>query len=62
LKTIVTAINTTALLDRTRHSFCKTLTYVGLDVHKDTIAVALAKAGADKDVREYGKIMNTPTG
>jgi hypothetical protein len=31
-------------------------------VHKDTIAVALAKAGADKDVREYGKIMNTPTG
>jgi transposase len=32
---------------------------VGLDVHKDTIAVALAEAGAHKDVREYGKIANT---
>ena len=35
------------------------ITYVGLDVHKDTIAVALAEAGAHKDVREYGKIANT---
>ena len=35
------------------------ITYVGLDVHKDTIAVALAEAGAQKDVREYGKIANT---
>src|ERR1700727_38023 len=32
----------------------------GLDVHKDTIAVALAEAGGGKDVREYGKIANTP--
>jgi len=38
----------------------KAITYVGLDVHKDTIAVALAEAGGDKDVREYGKIPNTP--
>jgi hypothetical protein len=37
----------------------KAITYVGLDVHKDTIAVALAEAGAHKDVREYGKIANT---
>ena len=34
---------------------------LGLDVHKDTIAVALAEAGRDKDVREYGKIANTAT-
>ena len=38
----------------------KAITYVGLDVHKDTIAVALAEAGARGDVREYGKIANTP--
>ena len=36
------------------------ITYVGLDVHKDTIAVALAEAGARADAREYGKIANTP--
>ena len=39
----------------------KSITYVGLDVHKDTIAVALAEAGAHKDVREYGKVANTAT-
>ena len=38
----------------------KAITYVGLDVHKDTIAVALAEAGLRGDVREYGKIANTP--
>ena len=37
----------------------ESITYVGLDVHKDTIAVALAEAAAHKDVREYGKIANT---
>jgi transposase len=36
------------------------ITYVGLDVHKDTIAVALAEAGIRSEVREYGKIANTP--
>jgi hypothetical protein len=39
----------------------KSTTYVGLDVHKDTIAIALAEAGGRNDVHEYGKIANTPT-
>ena len=34
----------------------KSITYVGLDVHKDTIAVALAAAGLRGEVREHGKI------
>ena len=38
----------------------KTITYVGLDVHKNTIAVALAEPGKRGEVRENGKIANTP--
>jgi hypothetical protein len=38
----------------------KSITYVGLDVHKDTIAVALAEAGLRGEVRQHGKILNTP--
>jgi hypothetical protein len=38
------------------------ITYVGLDVHKETIAVALAEAGVRRDVREHGKIANTAAG
>ena len=38
----------------------KSITYVGLDVHKDTIAVALGEAGKRGEVREHGKIANTP--
>jgi hypothetical protein len=34
----------------------RAITYVGLDVHKDTIAVALAEAGVRGDIREYGKV------
>ena len=37
----------------------KSITYVGLDVHKDTIAVAFAEAGLRGEVREHGKIPNT---
>src|SRR5215207_9238231 len=34
--------------------------FVGLDVHKDTITVALAEEGRRSEVREYGRIANTP--
>lgn len=34
--------------------------YLGLDVHKDTIAIAIADAGRAGDVRFYGEIGNTP--
>ncbi len=33
---------------------------MGLDVHKDTIAVAVAEEGKRGKVREHGKIANTP--
>jgi len=36
------------------------IAYIGLDVHKETIAVAIAEAGKRSEVREYGKIANTP--
>jgi transposase len=36
----------------------KSITFIGLDVHKDTIAVALAEGGRE-EVREYSKIANT---
>src|SRR4029077_12540965 len=45
---------------RYRASCIKSITYVGLDVHKDTIAVALAEAGLRGEVREHGKVPNTP--
>jgi hypothetical protein len=37
----------------------KPIIYVGLDVHKDTIAIALAESGKRGEVRDYGRIANT---
>jgi len=35
------------------------ITYVGLDVHKDAVVVAMAESGLRGEVREYGRIANT---
>jgi transposase len=37
------------------------ITYVGLDVHKESIVVAVASGGLRGEVREYGRIANTTT-
>src|SRR6478609_898453 len=36
------------------------ITYVGLDVHKDAVVVAMAEGGLRGEVREYGRVANTP--
>jgi len=35
--------------------------YVGLDVHKESIVVAVAEGGARGEIGEYGRIANTPS-
>jgi transposase len=37
----------------------QSIIYIGLDVHKDTIAVAFAEAGLWEEVREHGKTSNS---
>src|SRR6202011_1786671 len=37
------------------------ITYIGLDVHKESIVVAVAAGGLRGEVREYGRIANTST-
>jgi hypothetical protein len=37
------------------------ITYVGLDLHKEGIVVAVAEGGLRGEVREYGRIANTAT-
>src|SRR5260370_33299451 len=37
------------------------ITYCGLDVHKESIVFAVASGGLRSEVREYGRIANTPT-
>ncbi len=39
----------------------KTITYVGLDVHKETISVAVAAGGLRWEARYFGIIENRPT-
>jgi hypothetical protein len=43
----------------THHIMSKEVLYLGLDVHAENIAVAIAEAGRDGEVRNYGEIPNT---
>lgn len=36
----------------------KRILYIGLDVHKDSIAIAVAESGRSGEIRSWGKISN----
>src|ERR671917_1246714 len=57
---VAPAVPAPSLMHR-RRVMAEPITYVGLDVHRETIAVALAAAGERGEVREYGTIANTAT-
>src|SRR6516165_10179248 len=48
-----------SLMDR-RRVLGDGITHVGLDVHKHGIVVAIAEGGLRSEVRDYGRIANTP--
>ncbi len=37
------------------------ISYIGLDVHKESIVVAVASGGLRREVRKYGRLANTAT-
>src|SRR4030088_768803 len=48
-------------LMHSRRVMADRITYIGLDVHKESIVVAVASGGLRGEVREYGRIANTAT-
>lgn len=50
----------TQSLRHRRRAIYERITYIGLDVHKETIAVALAEGSGRGEVCAHGQISNTP--